>query len=757
MQLNRNNFISFLIQSEPGKPAIANGLRAALSLGIPMLIGQLINQRESGLFIGLIAYFVNLANVAGSYQIKAKAMAIATLGITISVFIGTLVASIPILAVILTFLWGMASGFASLYGNTGANVGLVVGTSFISTISLPDDLDVALMRSLLCLIAGGWAMLLSLVMWPLKPYDLLRIAVAECFNALANYLQTFAGKAATTENILDVRKALETARMTLGTARIGQSAQSWMGEQLLVLIQDGDRLLGSVIALTELLETYSHQQQYRSVQYLIDDTLTQMSIVFRSIAKVISGKSASIDFGNLSRIYEALKERQHLLLDTLKQASVGKETDYTQLVALGSLVRTIAKPIEQLQYTAQSAKSLIEPSNTSQRHVEPLLLIKTERQSLLSLLRENCTLESAIFRHALRLGVSLSIGVILYSITNLPMGYWITLTTMLVLKPNLGGTFQRFFQRVGGTILGAVVAAIILVAIATKPILDIISVITVFFGVALIGFNYGYSVVFLSIFILLITDTSNSTGWQFAEVRVLNTLIGAGLAFASHYFIWPNWERDRFPRQLAIALRETQIYFSDVMSVYEGTETYDARIIAQRRQTGLAIGNAQASFQGLLREPKMHPELVEPGMTLLVYLGRFTSAITVLAAHLEHFRLTVPLPELATFVSQISLVLEQLADAVEQEIIPPPLPDLEATLHRIQPHLQALRTARVRELEIDLLSVIAVNRGYTPMRQAVIDYSILDLEIDQIVRRLTAMYSAIVRLKSVARKTRDNS
>ena len=588
MQLNRNNFLSFPIQSEPGKPAIANGLRAALSLGIPMLIGQLINQRESGLFIGLIAYFVNLANVAGSYQIKAKAMAIATLGITISVFIGTLVASIPILAVILTFLWGMASGFASLYGNTGANVGLVVGTSFISTIALPGDLNVALMRSLLCLIAGGWAMLLSLVMWPLKPYDLLRIAVAECFNALANYLQTFAGEAATTENILDVRKALETARMTLGTARIGQSAQSWMGEQLLVLIQDGDRLLGSVIALTELLETYSHQQQYRSVQYLIDDTLTQMSIVFRSIAKVISGKSASIDLGNLSRIYEALKERQHLLLDTLKQASVGMETDYTQLVALGSLMRTIAKPIEQLQYTAQSAKSLIEPSNTSQRHVEPLLLIKTERQSLLSLLRENCTLESAIFRHALRLGVSLSIGVILYSITNLPMGYWITLTTMLVLKPNLGGTFQRFFQRVGGTILGAVVAAIILVAIlhgrgsanASKPILDIIIVITVFFGVALIGFNYGYSVVFLSIFILLITDTSNSTGWQFAEVRVLNTLIGAGLAFASHYFIWPNWERDRFPRQLAIALRETQIYFSDVMSVYEGTETYDARITA---------------------------------------------------------------------------------------------------------------------------------------------------------------------------------
>ncbi len=749
MQLNRNNFLTSILQSEPGQPALANGLRAALSLGLPMLIGQFIDQRESGLFIGLIAYFVNLANVAGSYQMKATAMAIATLGIVISVFVGTLVASIPVLAVMLTFLWGMASGFASLYGNAGANVGLVVGMSFISTIAQPGDLNAALMRALLCLIAGGWAMLLSLSLWPFRPYETIRIAVAECFNALSHYIEAFASGSATTANILAIRTALETARNNLGTARIGQSAQSWIDEQLLVLIQDGDRLLGSVIALTELLATQSQQQQYRLVQSPIDDTLTQMSSVFRSLAKVISGKSASIDLDRLNQIYTALKERKQLLLIELEQVSPGRESDYARVVALGSLIRTLAKPIEQLQYTAQSAQSLQEPGNISQRHAEPLLLIKPERQSLLKLLKDNCTLASAIFRHALRLGVSLTIGVIFYSITNLPMGYWITLTTMLVLKPNLGATFQRFFQRVGGTILGAVVAAAILVAIASKPALDIIIVIAVFFGVALIGFNYGYSVVFLSIFILLITDTSNSTGWQFAEIRIWNTLIGAGLAFGSHYFIWPNWERDRFPHQLATALRECQTYFCDVMAVYQGTANYDTKIIAQRRQTGLAIGNAQASFQGLLREPKMHRELVEPGMTLLVYLGRFTSAVTVLAAHLEHFKLTVPLPELATFVRQISLVLEQLADAVEQELIPPPLLDLEATLRKIQPHLQALRTTRVRELAVDFINTDAGERGQTLARQAAIDYSILDLEIDHIVRRLIAMHSAIGRLRSV--------
>ncbi|MEA5624146.1 FUSC family protein [Nostoc sp. UHCC 0251] len=736
MQLNRSNFLRFLIQSEPGKPAISNGLRAALGLGVPMLIGQLINQRESGLFVGLMAYFVNLANIGGPYQIKAKAMTAATLGMAVSVFVATLVARVPVLTVVLTFFWGLASGFASMYGNAGANVGLVVGISFISTIAQPGNLEVALMRSLLCLIAGGWAMLLSLVMWPFKPYNPLRIALAGCFSAIAYYIQVFLGKVATSENILEIRKALETARATLGTVRIGQPARSWMDEQFLVLIQDGDRLLGSVIALTELLETHFQHQQYHAVQQLVDDALKQISVILQAIAKVISGKPASIDLGNLSRICEALKEQENLQ----RKAIAGSETYYTTLVALTNLVLMIEKLIKQLQYTAQTAKSLGDHSKMSHRDIDTLLLVENKQRSLLNLLKENLTLDSAIFRHALRIGVSLSVGVILYSITNLPMGYWVTLTIMLVLKPNFGATFQRFFQRVGGTILGAVLVCVIVAAITSKPVLDMIILLTVFFGISLISFNYAYSVVFLSIFVLLIIDIGHPIGWQFAGFRVLNTLIGAGLAFASHHFILPNRERDRLPSQLATALRECHKYFRDVMAVYQGTKERDSNIISQRRQTGLAIGNAQASFQGLLREPQMQKELVEPVMTLLVYMGRFTNAVTVLAVHLEHFRGTVPLSELETFVRQVSLLLEQLADSIQQEITPPPLPDLEETLHKIQPHLQALRTSRIQEL--------AVNQGHTPVRQAVIDYSILDLEIEQIVLRLTALHSAMGRLIS---------
>jgi hypothetical protein len=134
-------------------------------------------------------------------------------------------------------------------------------------------------------------------------------------------------------------------------------------------------------------------------------------------------------------------------------------------------------------------------------------------------------------------------------------------------------------------------------------------------------------------------------------------------------------------------------------------------------------------------------------------VGRLTSAVTVLAEHLERCRSLAPLPALATFERQISLVLEQLADAVAERTLPPPLPDLEATLASIQPQIRSLQTSPAQT--VFGFNVTNTNRSQQPPlhgsilqgRGSANDYSILDVEIDQIVRRVTAMHAAIVRLK----------
>lgn len=182
--------------------------------------------------IALGALLVSLTDVGGPYRTKATVMGTATIGIAVSGLVGTLVGGYPWLAIPLMFLWGFGSGFAYVYGNTAAIVGLVVTLSFLSAIYLPRDFAAAL-KGFVQYIAGGvWAMLLSLVVWPLKPYQPLRDVIANCYSSLSMFIAAFdeiiaGGTVAgsdgwehTDESEHRVRNALEVARTGLIATRI---------------------------------------------------------------------------------------------------------------------------------------------------------------------------------------------------------------------------------------------------------------------------------------------------------------------------------------------------------------------------------------------------------------------------------------------------------------------------------------------------------------------------------------------------------
>ena len=57
-----------------------------------------------------------------------------------------------------------------------------------------------------------------------------------------------------------------------------------------------------------------------------------------------------------------------------------------------------------------------------------------------------------------------AVGGLLAAAEHLVRGYWIPMTVVIVLKPNFGGTLQRSVQRITGTILGALLAALLMLA-----------------------------------------------------------------------------------------------------------------------------------------------------------------------------------------------------------------------------------------------------------------------------------------------------
>src|SRR5437868_11707188 len=73
-------------------------------------------------------------------------------------------------------------------------------------------------------------------------------------------------------------------------------------------------------------------------------------------------------------------------------------------------------------------------------------------------LRANLSLESAAFRHAVRLAACVAIGEALGRGLGLRRSYWIPMTVAIVLKPDFSSTFSRGVLRLMGTFAGLLLA-----------------------------------------------------------------------------------------------------------------------------------------------------------------------------------------------------------------------------------------------------------------------------------------------------------
>ncbi|MBA3923634.1 MAG: hypothetical protein H0X31_18845, partial [Nostocaceae cyanobacterium] len=109
-----------------------------------------------------------------------------------------------------------------------------------------------------------------------------------------------------------------------------------------------------------------------------------------------------------------------------------------------------------------------------------------------------------------------------------------------------------------------------------------------------------------------------------------------------------------------------------------------------------------------------------------------------LAAHLSEWSGHHQLPGLEKFAQQIEDLLADLIISVRTAVLPKTMPKLEKTQQEIAARLQELHRVRLEE--------IAANRGDTPVREAVIDYTLVSIEVERITRIVTIMHSAISRM-----------
>jgi uncharacterized membrane protein YccC len=642
-----------------GKLAIGRGVRTAFALLIPVIAGDILGQPLFA-WAALGGWLGSLADKGGSYRTRATTMgAFAILGCACA-YAGTEAARNVPLAVSSMLVVGVLAGLARVYGDEGSTVGLFIAVIYAVAVGSPSPLaHAALLRAGMFVAGVAWAMVLSLVLWPLHPFRPARRAVANAYRVLAAFARsleqvTGAVGSASAAGIrtrarayhAGVRSAIEAARSVLAAARRPRQGRSPRGEQLVVLIEGAEQLFGTLVAIDAELEA-----AHESGSTIGDDAFGR---AFRSLATTLELLGDAVDRSLIARTGIGTEAPE------LAELVVPARWPDAHLQSAAALLSRVSGDVSVLLEAATKidARASSAVARTAEHRVAPVPTrdwLAWLRPLLLAL-----TSRSLPARHGLRMGIAAALAVWLSFALDITRGYWATITTLIVLQPYTGATMRKTLQRVGGTVLGGVLAAALAVAARTKLAIAGIMVPFTVAAVAVLPLNYAVFVLLLTpVFVLLAEPHPGD--WKLAGLRAVNTLLGGLIALAAAQLLWPVRELETYARQLADLLRELRALLAAATNDADpATPQWKRTVDDARRRFGVAVTNAEATMQRLITEDSPSPRRVEAAMAITTYGRRVASTLSALAEARARDSEVISRADASAMLAQLDLALTSL-------------------------------------------------------------------------------------------------
>lgn len=688
------------------RPAWSAGLRAAVATMVPVIVGSAL-PAGAATWMSLAGFNGALNDRGGSYRSRAATMLAVTIFGAVGLGLGGLAHGHLPVAVAVTFAVAALCGVGRVWGAAGAGVGGGVLSGFlISLAAPPGGVHDALLRAAFALVGGAWAMLVSLVLWPLRPYRPLRLAVAACYRAVAHYAEQLADRAGRGQShdawdlrapTVAVRAAIEEARAVLGTTRLGRPGQSERGERLIVLHEGAEQTFVHLLALADTVESVRPADRDPMVEVVLAATLADVALTARRTADAIiaerdaprvdirwSGEGVRTAAGGAGRTDPHYEHAARLLDRAAQYADVGAATAES-LNGGGdvALADTLMQPV-----------AVDGPPSIAER------------------LRMALSPGPLIARHALRVATATAVAVWLAAVLGLRRDYWVTITVVIILQPYGGATTQRALQRVAGTVVGAMLTAALAALLHDPRALLALIFVFVALCVALLPVNYAAYSIFLTPAFVLLAEAS-AGDWHLAGLRVTNTLIGGAVALAGSWLLWPGSEWRDFPALVAAALRANREYLRLAADTAMGDASAREQLGGARRAVAVAASNVEESFQRLLGEHRGPPAALTPAMTLQTYIRRFAVSAGALALTTSEGEEAAAAGALSPFVSAASALLDDLAAAMAERRKPreypvpgavalfagPVGPILRARVDRLARQLKSIHDA-VAELSV---------------------------------------------------------
>jgi uncharacterized membrane protein YccC len=627
------------------------GLRAAIALCAPLVLGDLLGIPNLG-WAALGGFEAIISDAGGPYRLRLGAISTVAFGGALGLTVGTLAGNSLAWALPVTVIFCFVWSYLAVLGAPFSGAGTLVQVIYICGIGAPStSVHEAMTRGLLLMAGGLWAAIFSLLLWPLDAYRPARLAVSACYRDLASLLDSIsalAGRGSQSAALWHrlaqhhqyrLRRAMEQGWQALAAARARRQAETPQGQQLVVLLEHADLLLARFIALAEHLESQTGSSSCGPCQAHYLAGLDDLRLVTQWIAALLEDRA-----GQTMAHAEAQRGRMRRLPAFVEgaqcAANAGGRFLADQVAAAASLLDSSVDSAAQLRIgrALPANRKPAMPQNASQGHFAHVHLRLAQFHSdwsplrVASQLAANFTRSSLLLRHAARVTLVCGLDVVLIFLLHIDHGYWLLLTSLIVLQPHVSGTMRRGLQRIGGTVGGGILAALLAVALHSQ-----FTTAAVLFPLALLSLSIlpvsytAFSFFLTPTFVLAWLPYSGD--WQLALIRTLNTIGGALLSVAAMHFLFPSYERERAPQYLRSSLAADRRYLAQLAENWR-TGTRSSRLLANaRRAAGLAHNDTEESMERLLAESwPRRPAFAQFVTAFVTYLRRAAQSVTVLAA-----------------------------------------------------------------------------------------------------------------------------
>lgn len=318
------------------------------------------------------------------------------------------------------------------------------------------------------------------------------------------------------------------------------------------------------------------------------------------------------------------------------------------------------------------------------------LILNEEKRTFYNIwtaFKSQFSLDSQLFRHAIRLSIVVAICCIIARSFELERGYWILLTAVFVCQPNYTATKTRLKQRIIGTLLGVLVGSLLphFTTHLESQLGIVVASSTLYFFFR--TNNYSFSTFFITIQVLMSFHIIGMNISAALLPRIVDTLLGCAISWLAVSYLWPDWKYLRLTYTLDKSVKNNAYYLLSVVAQLQfGHHNSLKYRLAQRRAYDSAIALNETVSNMNYRENKDKARL-NNGFELLKLNYALVSYITTLSTYQKQLdsrsQDTLFLVEFYPVARKVVNILEKVAQINNLEF-QQNLTELQAKLHQLK-------------------------------------------------------------------------